>query len=319
MIDGKTLPRPHRGARQGRGHLRLPRGPRARRRALRRPLRGRAVERRAPALQRATSRAWAWTPRTRRSRGRPGRATTGSPASWTADTTGGLNRDGDVVLHVPAGHVASLIAKQRAGWLRARVTEPYEGQPPYSASPSVTRADRDHDRRHRGRGQRRARAGRGHRHLRRHPGQRFPLKRGPVVPGDERPGARGRRRTRAGTSGRRSPTSPSSGPDDKHLQRSTSPRARSAWGRPSGWPTGRCAATAPCRPRAPTCASASTASAAGRRGNVAPRAISVLKALDPVRDPRREPPAGPRRRGRRGHRERQDPRPHPAPRPRAAP
>jgi predicted phage baseplate assembly protein len=55
-----------------------------------------------------------------------------------SDTTGGLNRDGDVVLHVPRSHTASLIAKHRAGWLRARVTEPVEGQPPYSASPNIT-------------------------------------------------------------------------------------------------------------------------------------------------------------------------------------
>ncbi len=55
-----------------------------------------------------------------------------------SDTTGGLNRDGDVVIHVPGSHSASLIAKHRAGWLRARVTEPVEGQPPYSASPNIT-------------------------------------------------------------------------------------------------------------------------------------------------------------------------------------
>ncbi|HUG48101.1 MAG TPA: putative baseplate assembly protein [Candidatus Limnocylindria bacterium] len=53
------------------------------------------------------------------------------------DRTGGLNRDGDVLVHVPRGHVASVIDKLRAGWLRARVTEPAEGQPPYSASPEI--------------------------------------------------------------------------------------------------------------------------------------------------------------------------------------
>ncbi len=55
-----------------------------------------------------------------------------------SDTTGGLNRDGDVVIHVPRSHATSLIAKHRAGWLRAKVTEPVEGQPPYSASPNIT-------------------------------------------------------------------------------------------------------------------------------------------------------------------------------------
>ena len=54
------------------------------------------------------------------------------PCELDSDATGGLNRDGDVVIHVPHGHVASLIAKQRAGWLRARVTDLAEGQPAYS-------------------------------------------------------------------------------------------------------------------------------------------------------------------------------------------
>jgi predicted phage baseplate assembly protein len=61
---------------------------------------------------------------------------------WTAcelerDTTGGLNRAGDVVLHVPREHAAFVIDKVRAGWLRARVVEPHEGQPVYSASPEI--------------------------------------------------------------------------------------------------------------------------------------------------------------------------------------
>ena len=65
-----------------------------------------------------------------------------------SDTTGGLNRDGDVVLHVPDGHVASVVDRVRAGWLRARVTEPVEGQPRYSASPEIRIAVRVHHRRH---------------------------------------------------------------------------------------------------------------------------------------------------------------------------
>jgi predicted phage baseplate assembly protein len=55
-----------------------------------------------------------------------------------SDTTGGLNRDGDVTIHVPRSHTASLIAKHRAGWIRARVLEPAADQPAYSASPSIT-------------------------------------------------------------------------------------------------------------------------------------------------------------------------------------
>jgi predicted phage baseplate assembly protein len=60
------------------------------------------------------------------------------PCELDSDTTGGLNRDGDIVLHVPRSHAASLIAKHRAGWIRGRVTELAEGQPGYSASPSIT-------------------------------------------------------------------------------------------------------------------------------------------------------------------------------------
>jgi predicted phage baseplate assembly protein len=67
-------------------------------------------------------------------------AWTGS--SWTAcfvdvDETGGLNRPGTVVAHLPAGHAASVLGGERAAWLRARVVEPEEGQPPYTAAPIV--------------------------------------------------------------------------------------------------------------------------------------------------------------------------------------
>ncbi|MEW2387116.1 putative baseplate assembly protein [Streptomyces venezuelae] len=70
--------------------------------------------------------------------------------AWTAegwtecevdeDSTGGLNRPGDVVLHIPAGHIVSRIGRQDAGWLRCRVTEAAKGQPFYSASPTVRSA-----------------------------------------------------------------------------------------------------------------------------------------------------------------------------------
>lgn len=68
-------------------------------------------------------------------------AWTGS--SWTAcevdrDTTGGFNKPGDVVLHVPDGHTASVFARQRAGWIRCRVTDPVQGQPFYRASPKLS-------------------------------------------------------------------------------------------------------------------------------------------------------------------------------------
>lgn len=67
--------------------------------------------------------------------------------AWTAegwreceverDTTGGLNRPGEVVLHVPGRHTLSRLARIEAGWLRCRVLEPRPGQPFYVNSPTV--------------------------------------------------------------------------------------------------------------------------------------------------------------------------------------
>jgi predicted phage baseplate assembly protein len=53
------------------------------------------------------------------------------------DESGGLNRAGDIVLHVPDGHVATVIDGTLAGWLRAVVVEAVPGQPAYSASPLI--------------------------------------------------------------------------------------------------------------------------------------------------------------------------------------
>ncbi len=53
------------------------------------------------------------------------------------DTTGGLNRAGDVIIHVPRDHTAFAINRVRAGWLRARIVDAAEGQPVYSASPEI--------------------------------------------------------------------------------------------------------------------------------------------------------------------------------------
>ena len=121
MIDGKTLPRPLERAREGHRLLLLQGRAQSRRRAATSGCRRRSRRTPSGCASAATSRASASTP-------------TNPPLAWEAwngddwepceldsDSTGGLNRDGDVVLHVPNGHVASLIAKQRAGWLRARV------------------------------------------------------------------------------------------------------------------------------------------------------------------------------------------------------
>ncbi len=57
------------------------------------------------------------------------------------DTTGGLNRSGEVVIHVPGQHQQAVIAGHSAGWIRCRVTEPGDGQPFYSAAPRVDKVD----------------------------------------------------------------------------------------------------------------------------------------------------------------------------------
>lgn len=57
-----------------------------------------------------------------------------------SDTTGGLNRDGDVIIHVPRGHAAHSVGTRHAAWVRARVVEPLPGMSSYEASPTVSAA-----------------------------------------------------------------------------------------------------------------------------------------------------------------------------------
>jgi predicted phage baseplate assembly protein len=54
------------------------------------------------------------------------------------DGTGGFNQPGDVVLHVPATHRTSIVARQRAGWLRCRLLETGPDEPTYTAPPRVS-------------------------------------------------------------------------------------------------------------------------------------------------------------------------------------
>jgi predicted phage baseplate assembly protein len=61
-----------------------------------------------------------------------------APCDLDRDETGGFNRPGDVVVHVPPGHRTSVTARQRAGWLRCRVVKAGQGQPTYRASPWIT-------------------------------------------------------------------------------------------------------------------------------------------------------------------------------------
>ncbi|MER6462025.1 putative baseplate assembly protein [Streptomyces sp. NPDC001228] len=61
---------------------------------------------------------------------------------WTScdvsdDTTGGLNRSGHMVVHVPAGHTTSVRSGAAAAWLRVRIL-PTDGMAPaYASSPVV--------------------------------------------------------------------------------------------------------------------------------------------------------------------------------------
>jgi predicted phage baseplate assembly protein len=54
------------------------------------------------------------------------------------DETGGLNQDGMVVIHLPRAHLMSTLSGRRAGWIRVRITEPEPDQPMYEGSPTIT-------------------------------------------------------------------------------------------------------------------------------------------------------------------------------------
>lgn len=53
------------------------------------------------------------------------------------DSTGGLNREGEIVLLVPMEHELLTIGNTAAYWLRGRLIPPLPGQPSYQASPRV--------------------------------------------------------------------------------------------------------------------------------------------------------------------------------------
>ncbi len=101
------------------------------------------------------------------------------------DGTGALNRPGDVVVHVPPQHQTSIIARQRAGWIRCRLIEAEADQPSYTASPRILAASAFTV----GGTVPMAHAEVVHRESLGHsdgtPGQRFVLQRRPVVPADE--------------------------------------------------------------------------------------------------------------------------------------
>ena len=64
-----------------------------------------------------------------------------TPCPTDEDTTGGLNRPGEVILHVAATHAPAVVGGVRAGWIRCRVTEREPGMPFYSETPTVRVAE----------------------------------------------------------------------------------------------------------------------------------------------------------------------------------
>jgi predicted phage baseplate assembly protein len=59
------------------------------------------------------------------------------PAKVYVDTTGGLNRNGQITLLIPPAHEPLTLSGQRAYWLRARILEAEPDQPTYRASPQI--------------------------------------------------------------------------------------------------------------------------------------------------------------------------------------
>ncbi len=65
-----------------------------------------------------------------------------TPSGWMPceverDGTGGLNHPGDVVVHVPRHHRTAVLAGHRAGWLRCRLVPSRPGQGEYTHSPRI--------------------------------------------------------------------------------------------------------------------------------------------------------------------------------------
>ncbi|MFC1871830.1 putative baseplate assembly protein [Chloroflexota bacterium] len=60
-----------------------------------------------------------------------------SPLRLETDTTGGLNRNGQIILHIPYSSTMREINGQQACWIRCRAIKPRPSQRPYGSSPKV--------------------------------------------------------------------------------------------------------------------------------------------------------------------------------------
>ncbi|WP_120285464.1 putative baseplate assembly protein [Rhodococcus rhodochrous] len=64
-----------------------------------------------------------------------------SPCVVDRDETGGFNKAGDVVLHVPTTHRMHVLGGKHAGWVRCRLIAAQDDQPTYSQPPRVEALD----------------------------------------------------------------------------------------------------------------------------------------------------------------------------------
>ena len=195
------------------------------------------------------------------------------------DTTGGLNRAGDVILHLPQRQVLSSIGNLTAAWLRCRVVAAAPGQAAYSASPRIRRltvatmggTTRASNADLIGNEVVGASAG--------VPGQRFALRHLPVVPA-EQPEVLEVSGPEGWQTWSKVSSFAESGPEDRHFLLDAA-AGEVAFGPAVREPDGRLrsygavpAAGAAIRIRA-------YRTGGGRRGNVAPGAINVLKSSIP--------------------------------------
>jgi predicted phage baseplate assembly protein len=203
-----------------------------------------------------------------------------TPCELDRDATGGLNRDGEVILHVPAGHAVSVVEKLRAAWLRARVTPPEEGQPFYSASPSV-------------RGLAAATVGGTTAAVHADvvvdeivgtsegvAGQRFLLRRRPVVPGDRPTAVRVSDDDEGWQEWIQVPDFSASGPEDRHFVLDAV-AGEIAFGPAVREPDGSMRSYGAVPGKSRRIKVEVYLTGGGRLGNIAPRSISILKSSIP--------------------------------------
>ncbi|MDH6577883.1 putative baseplate assembly protein [Kitasatospora sp. MAP5-34] len=199
------------------------------------------------------------------------------PCEVGQDSTGGLNQAGDVVLHVPAGHVSAALAGRRAGWLRCRVVANGPDQPAYSASPIVRSASAFTIGGSAAAVHAETVDGEGLGESAGVPGQRFTVSRAPVLPGpfmvEVSDGGGWREWTVVESFG-------GSGPDDRHLRLDPS-TGEITFGPAVREPDGSLRHYGAVPPKGARIRVRRYRTGGGRRGNVARRTLTVLRSSIP--------------------------------------